>query len=305
MPQGAQNPPVPLAVRRRSWPAPRRSPRMGNDEDVRAGLSLTDRFLHRAGQPWIPVSGELHYSRVPRDRWAERLRLMRSGGLTVVSSYVPWIHHVPERGTPRFDGNRDVAAFVDLCRAGGLEVVLRIGPWVHGEIRNGGFPDWVQRAPVAHRTDDPAYLELVREWFGQLGAALAGRCTPATVLAVQLENELYDQPDHLVTLKRLAREAGLSAPLWTATAWGSAKLPPDEVMPLYGGYGEGFWTDAGAPWDPTFRQHFFFSHTWDDVRNELCDVIVTAMVALTRLTPDAREVFTANLRRIAERSQQT
>jgi NTP pyrophosphatase (non-canonical NTP hydrolase) len=45
-----------------------------------------------------------------------------------------------------------------------------------------------------------------------------------------------------------------------------------------------------------------FSHTWDDVRNELCDVIVTAMVALTRLTPDAREVFAANLRRISERS---
>lgn len=47
-----------------------------------------------------------------------------------------------------------------------------------------------------------------------------------------------------------------------------------------------------------------FSHSWDDVRNELCDVIVTAMVALTRLSPDARGVFAANLRRIAERSQQ-
>jgi hypothetical protein len=237
---------------------------MGNDEDGRPGLSLTSRFLRRDGQPWIPISGELHYSRVPRDRWEERLRLMRSGGLTVVSSYVPWIHHVAHRGAPRFDGNRDVAAFVDLCRATGLEVTLRIGPWVHGEIRNGGFPDWVQRAPVAHRSDDPAYLALVREWFGQLGAAFAGRCTPADVLAIQLENELYDQPDHLLTLKRLARKAGMSAPLWTATAWGGAKLPPEEVMPLYGGYGDGFWTDADAPWDPSFRQHFFFSHLWDD-----------------------------------------
>ncbi|GIJ64596.1 hypothetical protein Vau01_121120 [Virgisporangium aurantiacum] len=237
---------------------------MSNDEDVRTGLALTSRFLCRDGQPWIPVSGELHYSRVPRHRWEERLRLMRSGGITVASSYVPWIHHVARRGTPRFDGNLDVAAFLDLCRAAGLEVVLRIGPWVHGETRNGGFPDWVQRSPVVHRTDDPGYLELVREWFGQLGVALAGRCTPATVLAIQLENELYDQPGHLVTLKRLAREAGMSAPLWTATAWGSAKLPPEEVMPLYGGYGDGFWADADTPWDTSFRQHFFFSHTWDD-----------------------------------------
>jgi beta-galactosidase len=257
-------PAAPLAVRWSPWPSPPRRPRMGNDVDVRPGLSLTSRSLLRDGRGWIPVSGELHYSRVPRERWAQRLRFLRSGGVTVVSTYVPWIHHVAERGAPTFDGNRDVAAFVDLCRATGLEVTLRIGPWVHGEIRNGGFPDWVHQAPVAHRSDDPAYLELVREWFGQLGAALAGRCTPATVLAIQLENELYDQPGHLVTLKRLAREVGLSAPLWTATAWGGAKLPADEVMPLFGGYGDGFWTDPGAPWDTSFRHHFFFSHTWDD-----------------------------------------
>jgi hypothetical protein len=237
---------------------------MGNAEDSRPGLSLTSRCLRRHGRAWIPVSGELHYSRVPRDRWADRLRLMRSGGISVVSTYVPWIHHVEHRDAPRFDGNLDIGAFVDLCRATGLEVVLRIGPWVHGETRNGGFPDWVQHAPVAHRTDDPAYLALVREWYGQLGTALAGRCDPGTVLAIQVENELYDQPEHLLTLKRLAREAGLSAPLWTATAWGTARLPAEEVLPVYGGYGDGFWIDAGAPWDASFRQHFFFSHVWDD-----------------------------------------
>ncbi len=43
------------------------------------------------------------------------------------------------------------------------------------------------------------------------------------------------------------------------------------------------------------------SHTWDDVRNELCDVIVTAMVALARLTPEPQAVFAANLARIAAR----
>src|SRR5262245_27734059 len=127
-------PPTPLAVRRRPWPTPPREPRMGNAEDTRPGLSLTSRHLLRDGRPWIPVSGELHYSRVPRHRWAERLRFLRSGGVTVVSTYVPWIHHVPSPGAPRFDGNLDIAAFVDLSRATGLEVVLRIGPWVHGEI---------------------------------------------------------------------------------------------------------------------------------------------------------------------------
>lgn len=254
-----------LLVRHHPWATPLRRPRMSNDEDVRPGVALTSRALLRDGVPVIPVSGELHYSRVPRDRWRQRLRQMRAGGVTVVATYVFWLHHVEHRGAPRFDGNLDVAAFADLCAAEGLDLVLRIGPWCHGETRNGGFPDWVQQAPVRHRTDDPGYLELVREWFGQLAGHLAGRCGPAgTVLGIQLENELYDQPGHLVTLKRMARAAGMSAPLWTATAWGSAELPAEELLPLYGGYGDGFWVDAGAPWDPTFRDHYFFSHVWDD-----------------------------------------
>ncbi|ONK12641.1 hypothetical protein STBA_33890 [Streptomyces sp. MP131-18] len=44
------------------------------------------------------------------------------------------------------------------------------------------------------------------------------------------------------------------------------------------------------------------SHTWQDVEAEVCDVIVTAMVALARLTPDAREVFAAHLARVVERN---
>ncbi|SNY54164.1 beta-galactosidase [Paractinoplanes atraurantiacus] len=249
-----------LVVAHQPWSSPLRRPRMSNSVDRRPGVSLTSRYLLRDGKPVIPVSGELHYSRVPRSRWVSRLRQMRAGGVTVVASYVFWLHHAPVFGAPSFADNLDVASFVRTCRSEGLDVVLRIGPWVHGESRNGGFPDWVQASPVRHRTDDPAYLALVEEWFGQLGSQVAG----LELLGIQLENELYDQPGHLVTLKRLARDAGMSAPIWTATAWGGADLPAEEVLPLYGGYGDGFWVDADAPWDPTFRDHYFFSHVWDD-----------------------------------------
>ncbi|MEU4086837.1 MazG-like family protein [Streptomyces aureus] len=44
------------------------------------------------------------------------------------------------------------------------------------------------------------------------------------------------------------------------------------------------------------------SHTWDDVRSELCDVVITAMVALRELAPDAREVFADRLASVAGRS---
>jgi hypothetical protein len=44
------------------------------------------------------------------------------------------------------------------------------------------------------------------------------------------------------------------------------------------------------------------THTWEDVHAELSDVILTAMVALSTLTPDAAKVFQGHLARVAERS---
>ncbi|PNI09058.1 beta-galactosidase [Arthrobacter sp. AFG7.2] len=265
MPTHPPSPAALLRVTHQPWDSPATIPAMSNSVDRHNRYRLTNRYLEIGGKPALPVSGELHFSRVPRTRWEERLRLMKAGGITVVASYIFWIHHEPRESTASFEGNLDVAAFVRLCSDIGLDVVLRIGPWCHGEVRNGGFPDWVQSAPVKHRTNDPAYLELVRGWFGHLGEELAGLGGPGSnIIGIQLENELYDQPGHITELKGLARNAGLSAPIWTATAWGGADLPEGEVLPLFGGYGDGFWVDADAPWDPTFREHYFFSHVWDD-----------------------------------------
>ncbi len=44
------------------------------------------------------------------------------------------------------------------------------------------------------------------------------------------------------------------------------------------------------------------SHTWEDVQGELCDVVITALVALRTLTPDTREVFTRHLAHVRKRS---
>ncbi|MGP4110223.1 MazG-like family protein [Streptomyces sp. 4N509B] len=43
------------------------------------------------------------------------------------------------------------------------------------------------------------------------------------------------------------------------------------------------------------------SHTWEDVQAEVCDVIITAMVALIRLTPEARARFEAHVAGIVAR----
>ncbi|MFG2822477.1 MazG-like family protein [Kitasatospora sp. NPDC048365] len=45
------------------------------------------------------------------------------------------------------------------------------------------------------------------------------------------------------------------------------------------------------------------SHTWDDVSAELCDVIVSAMVALARIDPDPAARFRTHLDAVTERSR--
>lgn len=238
--------------------------RMGEDPDLPDAIRVNSRHLSRGGRPWLPVSGEFHFSRYPAAHWREELLKMRAGGITVVSTYVFWIMHEERRGRFRWDGDRDLRRFVVLCGELGLDVVVRIGPWAHGEVRNGGFPDWLLATDCVPRTDDPRYLGFVRAFYGETGAQLAGLDHGGgPVVAVQLDNELHDQPDHLVTLRRMAQEAGIDPPLWTATGWGGARLPEGEVLPVFGGYPEASWDTAHDGWPDQSRGHYFFRHERD------------------------------------------
>ncbi|UIX30065.1 beta-galactosidase [Streptomyces sp. GQFP] len=229
-------------------------------------IEVTSRWFTRGGRPSFPVSGEFHYSRYPAGEWEEELLKMKAAGVTAVASYLIWIHHEEIEGRIRFDGDRDLRRFAELCARHGLDFIPRIGPWSHAEVRNGGLPDWLLTRTTAPRTDDPDYLGPVHGWFTAIAEQLKGldRAHGGPIVAVQIENELYDQPGHLLTLKRVAQEAGLSAPLWTSTAWGGVQLPPDELLPLYGGYTETFWTEWDGGWSDTCRKHFFFTHQRDD-----------------------------------------
>src|SRR5947209_10545330 len=86
-----------------------------------------DQFL-LDGQPFQIRAGEMHYSRVPREYWRDRLRKMRAMGLNAVSTYMFWNVHEPEPNKFHFKGNDDAAAFVRTAQEEGLWVLLRPGP---------------------------------------------------------------------------------------------------------------------------------------------------------------------------------
>ncbi|WP_198042819.1 beta-galactosidase [Actinoalloteichus fjordicus] len=239
---------------------------MGTPDGAECSISVDGRAISRAGRRWLPVMGEFHFSRYPEDEWRTELDRIRAGGIDVVATYLFWNHHEPTRGEFRFDSSRDIGRFVRLCGEAGLAVAVRIGPWSHGECRNGGFPDWLADVDCVPRTDDPAYLALVAAYYERIGRELAGLswADGGPIVAVQVENELYDQPGHLATLRTMAEAAGITAPLWTATGWGAPQLPADVLLPLYGGYPEAFWADATDGWARQMRCHYFFTSIRDD-----------------------------------------
>ncbi|MFJ9826423.1 MazG-like family protein [Streptomyces sp. NPDC101160] len=102
----------------------------------------------------------------------------------------------------------------------------------------------------------------------------------------------------------------MTDPVWPTIArlqeWLAAhqQLPPGQeillrVLKLSEEVGEAAQAVIGATGQNPRKGH---SHTWQDVEAELCDVVITAMVALRTLNPDARKVFEAHLRRVAARS---
>lgn len=238
-------------------PEPKLLPVGGRDlEGNEYGADTRSLLLN--GKRFFPVMGELHYSRLPKDEWKQELLKMRSGGVDIVGTYVFWNHHEERPGEWDFTGSRDLRAFLTVCKELDQKVWLRIGPWAHGEARHGGFPDYVQYAKdFTPRTDDPKYLELVRILYGKIGEQAEGMMAKdgGPVIGIQLENEYghcggpedrEEQKRHMKTLYRLAREAGLIAPYYSATAWGGA-CTIDETLQVLAGY-------VDAPWDDSTKE---------------------------------------------------
>lgn len=144
------------------------------------------------GKPFQIISGEMHYARIPREYWRDRLKKARAMGLNTVSTYVFWNAHEPRPGVYDFSGSLDAAAFIRMAQEEGLYVILRPGPYSCAEWDLGGFPAWLLADPnIVLRSMDPKFLEPAGRWLRRLGQELAplqlARGGP--ILAVQVENE--------------------------------------------------------------------------------------------------------------------
>ena len=182
------------------------------------------------GKKLVIISGELHYPRVPRMYWRDRMRKMRAMGLNTLTTYVFWNAHESERGKFDFTGELDVAEFVRTAQEEGLWVILRPGPYVCAEWDLGGYPSWLLRDPSVHlRQNDPRFLAAAAVYMKQVGKRLAplmvGHGGP--ILMVQVENEYGSfGSDHVYmeAIRTMIREAGFDGQLYTADGANAKQL---------------------------------------------------------------------------------
>lgn len=197
------------------------------------------------GKRVIPVMGEMHYARVPENRWRDELLKMKANGVNIVSTYLFWIHHEEVEGQFDWSGCRNLHKYVQLCKQLGLKVFLRIGPFVHGEARNGGFPDWMVKGGYPLRTTDERYLKKVTTWYSEVFNQVRGMMWKdgGPVVGIQFDNEFSGTWEYFAALKKIATNLGFDAPIYTRTGWStlSTSAVYGEIIPVYGNYCDAFW----------------------------------------------------------------
>ncbi|HTW48846.1 MAG TPA: beta-galactosidase family protein [Acidobacteriaceae bacterium] len=199
------------------------------------------------GKPFQVISGEMHYARIPRAYWRDRLRMAKAMGLNAVTTYVFWNAHEPRPGVFDFSGNLDVAEFVREAQQEGLYVILRPGPYSCAEWEFGGFPSWLLKDPtMVVRSRDPQFLAAARTWLLRLGQELAplqiGNGGP--IILVQVENEYGSYGDdhaYMQDIRQMLVDAGFTkSQLYTAD--GPEEVPrgslPDLPVGINFGPGE-------------------------------------------------------------------
>ncbi|XP_030065111.1 LOW QUALITY PROTEIN: beta-galactosidase-like [Microcaecilia unicolor] len=175
-------------------------------------IDYNSNCFRKDGQPFRYISGSIHYSRVPRFYWKDRLLKMKMAGLDAIQLYVPWNFHESEPGKYQFTGDHDIEAFLQMANDLELLVILRAGPYICAEWDMGGLPAWLlEKESIVLRSSDADYLAAVSRWMGVLLPKMKPLLyqNGGPIITVQVENEYgsyftcdYDYLRHLVKLFR-------------------------------------------------------------------------------------------------------
>ena len=187
-----------------------------------AELTYKGRSFYMDGEPIVVISGAMHYFRIPKEYWRDRLLKLKECGFNCVETYTCWNLHEPREGEFDFSGMLDIEEYVKIATEVGLYVVLRPGPYICAEWELGGLPAWLLTYEnMDLRCMDELYLSKVRRYYEQL----LGRLRPhmaangGNIVMLQVENEYGsygNDKDYLRAILDIYKDLGIESVFFTS-----------------------------------------------------------------------------------------
>jgi beta-galactosidase len=184
------------------------------------------------GKPMQIHSGEMHFARVPKPYWRQRLQMMKAMGLNTVATYVFWNYQELSPGVWDFKtDNRNIAEFIKTAQEVGLFVILRPGPYACAEWEFGGYPWWLQKEKdLVIRAYNKPFLDSCKTYINHLAAQVKDLQIThgGPIIMVQVENEfgsyvaqrkdipLEEHKKYSAAIKQELLDAGFDVPLFTS-----------------------------------------------------------------------------------------
>ena len=189
-----------------------------------ASIGWKNNYFTVNGKPVVINAGEIHYARVPRELWRERLVKMKRAGFNTVSTYVFWNAQEPAPGVFETGDNLDLDAWLSEIEAVGLYAIVRPGPYNCAEWLAGGIPQWITAKGMQIRNNSADYLAAADAYYEKFIPIIAKHQIHkgGSVIWVQIENEYVnnawgtdaDAGGYLKHLYDKARSLGLDVVLY-------------------------------------------------------------------------------------------
>lgn len=166
------------------------------------------------GKPFVVKAAEVHYPRIPRPYWEQRIKMCKALGMNTLCVYVFWNIHEQKMDEFDFTDNNDLRAFVKLAQKNGMYVIVRPGPYVCAEWEMGGLPWWLlKKKDIRLREQDPFFMERLRVFEKKVGEQIGDLTIEkgGPIIMVQVENEYgsygEDKP-YISEVRDIIRESG-------------------------------------------------------------------------------------------------
>lgn len=200
-------------------------------------FKIGDEAFELNGKPYVIRCGEMHFARIPKAEWRNRLKMAKAMGLNTVCAYLFWNMHEKQPGQFTWSGQSDAAEFCKIAKEEGLYVILRPGPYSCAEWEFGGFPWWLLKdKTIKLRTQNAYYLDRCKKYLTEVGKQLAPLqiTRGGNIIMVQVENEYGSYGDdkaYMNIIKADIEAAGFNVPLFHCD--GPSQLKADHPEGLF------------------------------------------------------------------------